>query len=181
MGDSMKRLLTRQSFYLVLLLSFTALLFSACQGVNGAVGKVGSKGDSGPAGPPGVIGGPGPQGSVGATGATGPTGLEGTKGPKGDSGVASVASVAIASSIGVGNSFEVSGSGFASGSTYTVNVSVSGQDEFLLRVSSEGLVVNANGALNSKWKFVTPAGVGVYTLTVRDAQGGSATAPLSIS
>ena len=95
--------------------------------------------------------------------------------------MASVASVAIASSVSVGKSFEISGSGFASGSTYTVSVSVSGENKALLRVSSDGLVVNANGALNSKWKFVTPAGVGVYTLTVKDAKGGSATAPLSIS
>ena len=115
---------------------------------------------------------------MGDRGALGP---QGPKGAAGDSAVASVASVAIASSVSVGKSFEISGSGFASGSTYTVSVSVSGENKALLRVSSDGLVVNANGALNSKWKFVTPAGVGVYTLTVKDAKGGSATAPLSIS
>ena len=182
MGDGMKRSLTRRSLSVLIVLSFVSLFVAGCKGDDGSIGSVGSKGDPGPAGPPGASGGPGPQGSQGDTGSRGPEGARGSQGSQGDPAVATVASLAIgSSSIAVGDDFSLNGSGFTPGSAYTAILLVGGQERSFIHVDSGPLVINNDGAFDSKWRYASATPAGVYTLIVTDEQGSAATAPFVIS
>ena len=183
MGDGMKRSLTRRSLSILLVLTFVSLLVAtACKGDDGSIGSVGSKGDAGPAGPAGASGGPGTQGTQGDVGPTGSSGSTGSQGAQGDPAAATIAALTIdPSAVAVGEDFTLSGSGFAPGSAYTVVLSAGGQELSFIHVDSGALVINDNGALNSKWRFATTRPAGVYTLIVTDEQGSKATVPFVIS
>ena len=187
----------KRSVGVLLLISFVALfLAAACQGSDGPSGSSGPKGDPGIPGLPGnagLPGNPGDPGNPGSGGIRGPQGATGPQGLPGDSAAAIAASIALepntidaSGSFGgrrPTESFEIIGSGFTPGGAYFVQLLAGGSLVTLQHDSDEPIEVNSNGAFSGRWQghraysFQTP---GLYTITVTDANGISATAALSV-
>ena len=170
----------RQLGILVLFSIITLFLIAACQGSDGDQGLTGLKGDPGAAGPAGDQGDIGPEGEKGDAGPRGSAGLEGSEGPKGDPAEATTAAIVLGSnSIATANPiFEVWGSGFTAGDSYSAQIWDEGTPTDLTHTSSEAVTVSNDGAIGGSWS--TAVSAGLYTIAVTDASGVMATAPLVV-
>ena len=165
---------------LVLFSVITLFLVAACTGSDGDAGLSGLKGDPGAPGAAGSAGDVGPQGAKGAAGPRGGAGSGGSEGPKGDPGATTSAAIVLVSdSVTTTNpAFEVWGSGFTAGDSYTAQIWDSGNQVGLTHTSSEAVTVNSDGAIGGSWS--TSISPGLYTVAVTDASGVMATAPLVV-
>ena len=165
----------------ILVLSvITLFLVAACQGADGDDGLPGLKGDPGVPGAAGSAGDVGPEGEKGDAGPRGNPGTAGSEGAKGDPGAATSAAIVLVSgSVTTTNPvFQVWGSGFTSGESYTAQIWDRGNQVNLTHTSSEAVTVNSDGAIGGSWS--TSASSGLYTIAVTDARGITATAPLVV-
>ncbi|MCZ6788596.1 MAG: hypothetical protein O7D33_01410 [Chloroflexi bacterium] len=158
----------------------TLFLVAACQGSDGDAGLQGLKGDPGASGAAGSAGDVGTEGQKGDAGSRGGTGSGGSEGPTGDSGEATSAAVVLVSdSVATSNPvFQVWGSGFTAGDSYTVQIWDGANPVNLTHTSSEAVTVNSEGAIGGSWS--TSVSAGLYTVAVTDASGVVATAPLVV-
>ena len=165
---------------LVLFSIITLFLVAACQGTDGDPGLTGSKGDPGAPGTAGSAADVGPQGEKGDPGPIGGTGSGGQEGPVGDPGATTTAAIALESdSVTTTNpTFQVWGSGFTAGDSYTAQIWDEGNQIDLTHTSSEAVTVNSDGAIGGTWSASVSAGL--YTIAVTDASGIMATAPLVV-
>jgi len=165
---------------LVLFSIVTLFLVAACQGSDGDQGLTGLKGDPGAPGAPGAQGDIGAQGYTGHAGSRGGAGSEGSEGPTGDPAEAtSAAIVLVSNSVTPANPvFQVSGSGFTAGDSYSAKIWDGANPVNLTHTSTEAVTVNSDGAIRGSWKTFVSAGL--YTVAVTDASGVMATAPLVV-
>ena len=118
----------------------------------------------------------------------------GSAGPHGNPATATTAAivlaphtVAVEEGANAGEEFSVSGSGFASGSVYVVQLNWGGNQYFLQQRDGSDLVVNDNGSFTSSWRWPKPRRAanqivpGVYSIVAKDAKGLMATSPLIIT
>ena len=170
----------RQLGILVLFSIITLFLVAACQGSDGDQGSSGPKGDPGAPGALGAQGDIGPQGEKGDAGSRGGAGSGGSAGPTGDPGEAtSAAIVLVSNSVSTTNpAFQVWGSGFTNGDSYSAQIWDGANPVNLTHTSSEAVTVNSDGALGGSWS--TSVSAGLYTVAVTDASGIMATAPLVV-
>ena len=166
---------------ILVLFSIIALfLVAACQGSDGDQGGAGSKGDPGAPGAPGSQGDVGSQGEKGDTGSRGRAGSEGSVGPTGDPGEnTSAAVVLVSDSVTTANpAFQVWGSGFTAGDSYSAQIWDGANPVNLTHTSAEAVTVSSGGAIGGSWS--TSVSPGLYTVAVTDASGVMATAPLVV-
>ena len=165
---------------LVLFSIITLFLVAACQGSDGDQGPSGPKGDPGAPGAPGAQGDIGPQGEKGDAGPRGGAGSGGSAGPTGDLGEATTAAIVLVSnSVSTTNpAFQVWGSGFTAGDSYSAQIWDGANPVNLTHTSSEAVTVNSDGALGGSWS--TSVSAGLYTVAVTDASSVMATASLVI-
>ena len=170
----------RQLGILVLFSIITLFLVAACQGSDGDHGLTGLKGDPGAPGAPGAQGDVGPEGDKGDTGPRGGAGSGGSEGPTGDPGENTSAAVVLMSdSVSTTNPvFQVWGSGFTAGDSYSAQIWDGANPIDLTHTSSEAVTVSGDGAIGGRWS--TSVSAGLYTVAVTDASGVMATAPLVI-
>ena len=170
----------RRPGILVLFSIITLFLVAACQGSDGDQGLTGLKGDPGAPGAPGAQGDIGPQGDKGDSGSRGGAGTEGSEGPTGDSAEAtSAAIVLVSNSVSTTNPvFQVWGSGFTAGDSYSAQIWDGANPVNLTHTSSEAVTVGSDGAIGGSWS--TSVSAGLYTVAVTDASGVMATAPLVV-
>ena len=165
---------------ILVLFSIALFLVAACQGSDGDQGRTGLKGDPGAPGAPGAQGDIGSQGDKGDTGPRGGAGSGGSAGPAGDPGEnTSAAVVLVSDSVSTANPvFQVSGSGFTAGDSYSAQIWDGANPVDLTHTSSEAVTVGSDGAIGGRWS--TSVSAGLYTVAVTDASGVMATAPLVV-
>ncbi len=162
------------------------------QGERGPTGLQGPEGPQGPLGPVGLRGEPGqtgeagPRGEPGLQGDPGPTGETGERGPRGASGRDAGATIDVdPNSVQAGQTFNLTGAGFAPGEVYVAVLRAAGEDG--ADISLSGGAANASGAFevlgfadqsNQVPDTVAP---GVYTVRATGSQGSIASAFLRIS
>ena len=185
-----------RSLKALLIVSILSLVFAAAcsAGTQGPAGLPGPKGDPGLPGLAGSAGNPGEPGASGNSGPQGRQGPAGPAGPQGNPATATTAAVVVAPHAVVieegsnaGEEFSVSGSGFAPGSVYLVQLNWGGNQYFLQQRDGSDLVVNDNGSFTSSWRWPKPRRAadqitpGVYSIVVKDSKGIMATSPLIIT